>query len=166
MSALDETHSKRRLHSSAVLAAALIIAAVSSTVAAAQGSCVVSRATFNAGIDCTQTNSTSFVNIPGAAVDIRVGGADPTCVIVAFSAQTDTDPKERMTVRARIAGIGIGKPEDVVFGAGSGTLEPRATQFVFANVPPGNYTLQMQYRSNRPGASVKICEPTLVVHHR
>jgi hypothetical protein len=166
MAAFDEALSKLRLSGSALLVAALIVAELWPTDAAAQSSCLVNRATFSAGIDCTSTNSTSFVNVPQTALDITVGGSVPTCVIVAFSAQTKTDPNENMNVRARIAGIGIGEPEDVTFGSGSGALEARATQFVFANVPPGSYTVHMQYRSVEAGSNVRICEPTVVVHHR
>ena len=163
---MHEAHSKLRPHGSAVLAATLIMAALWPTDAAAQGSCTVNRATFSAGADCASTNSTDFINIPQAALDITVGGAAPTCVLVVFSAQTQTTSNENMNVRARIAGIGIGEPEDVTFGAGTGALETRAAQFVFKDVPPGDYTLRMQFRSVVAGTHIKICEPTLVVHHR
>src|SRR5262245_8697102 len=115
---LDEARSLP--HGGAVLAAALIIAALCPADAAAQGSCTVNRATFAASLDCTRTDSAVFINIPHAALDITVGGTAPTCVIVAFSAQTETNPKENMNVRAQIAGVGIGEPEDVTFGAGTG----------------------------------------------
>jgi hypothetical protein len=165
MSARHEAHSTVRPHGSVILAAILAMAALWATDAAAQGSCVVNRATVEATPDCARTESKSFVNIPHEALNITVGGTAPTCVIVAFSAQAETTSEENMNVRAHLVGIGIGEPEDVTFGAGSGTLEARATQFLFANVPPGNYTLRMQFRS-QTGTNVKICEPTVVVHHR
>jgi hypothetical protein len=107
----------------------------------------------------------TFVNIPQASLDITVGGANPTCVIAVFSAQTQTTDTENMVVRARIAGIGDGLPADTGLGAGNGAVEARAAQFVFEDVPPGSYTARMQYRSVS-GTTVTLCEPTLVVHHR
>ena len=163
---------KLRLYGGAICAAALLAPAVSTTVASAQGfvqgTCVTNRTTFLSRPDCTQVSSSSFVDIPETSVNVKVGGANPTCVIVAFSALVNPEPDETMVVRARIAGIGAGDPDDVAFGPGSGKLDTRATQFIFRNVPPGSHTLQMQYRINAGGSgdSVRLCEPTLVVHHR
>jgi hypothetical protein len=163
MVALDEARSRAR--GSTVLAA-LMVAVLWAPEVHAQSSCVVNRATFGAFADCAQTDSTDFINIPHAALDVTVGGSAPTCVIVSFSAQTKTASKENMDVRAKITGVGIGEPEDVTFGSGTGELEARATQFVFANVPPGDHTVHIQYRSAKAGTVVKLCEPTVVVHHR
>lgn len=164
MVALDEAQSPPR--SSAVLAAAFSMALLCPSHVSAQSSCVVNRATFGAFLDCAATDSTTFINIPHAALDITVGGSTPTCVIVSFSAQTKTASKENLNVRAKIQGVGIGEPEDVTFGSGTGELEARATQFVFANVPPGDHTVHLQYRSDKTGNVVKLCEPTVVVYHR
>lgn len=164
MFAVDEAQSSP--HRAAVWAIALFLAVLCPSKVNAQSACVVNRATFGAFPDCAQTDSTTFSNIPHSALDITVGGPTPTCVIVSLSAQTKTASKENMDVRAHITGTGIGEPEDVTFGSGTGELEARATQFVFANVPPGDHTVHIQYRSAKAGTVVKICEPTMVVYHR
>jgi hypothetical protein len=168
MFALHEAHSKLPPRSGLVLAAALVTAAMWPAGAAAQaeGSCTVNRATFRSDPGFSSTNSATFVNIPDTALEIAVGGADPTCVIVVFSAQTQTTENENMAIRARIPGIGNGEPEEVNFGPGTGAVEARAAQFVFEEVPPGNYTLRMQYRSSVGATTVTIGKPTVVVHHR
>jgi hypothetical protein len=132
----------------------------------AQGSCIVNRATFRAQTTGGgSTSSTAFVNIPNAALNVTVGGANPTCVVVVFTAQTQTTANENMLVRARIPGIGNGIPAEFSMGPGTGTTEARPAQFVFDNVPPGAYTVRMQYRSV-PGTTVTVTRPTVVVHHR
>ena len=166
MSELRELHSKVPC-GRGFLGAALIVVALwpAGAAAQAQGTCTVNRATYHVGANCASTSSTTFVNIPQALVDVTVGGTAPTCVIAVFSTQTQTTADENMLVRARIAGIGIADPADTGLGAGIGSVEARSAQFVFEDVPPGDYTVRMQYRSV-PGTTVTICEPTLVVHHR
>jgi hypothetical protein len=135
------------------------------TGAVAQDTCTINRATFRTEANCATTNSGSFVNIPQSAVDITVGGAASTCVIVVFSAQTQTTETENMVVRARIPGVGNGLPADTAMGAGTGAVEARTAQFVFPDVPPGDHRVRMQFRSVS-GTNVTLCEPTSVVHHR
>jgi len=169
MSASHQAHSTLLSGGRAVPAVALMLAALWSADAAAQnvqGSCVVNRATFRAQTTGGgSTSSTTFVNVPNAGLNVTVGGANPTCVIVVFTAQTQTTANENMLVRARIPGIGNGVPAEFSMGPGTGTTEARPAQFVFNNVPPGNYTVRMQYRSV-PGTTVTITRPTMVVHHR
>jgi hypothetical protein len=166
MSASHKAHSRLPPRGGAVLAAALVMAALWPTDAAAQGTCTVNRATFRTEANFASTDSTTFVSIPQTALDITVGGAAPTCVIVVFSAETQTTVNENMGVRARISGFGIGEPAEVFFGPGTGAVEARAAQFVFEDVPPGDYTVRMQFRSAIAGTTVTIGRPTMVVHHR
>jgi hypothetical protein len=149
-----------------IFAAAVTLAAVWPVAAAAQGTCTVNRATYRTSANCASTSSAAFANIPQTALDFTVGGAAPTCVIVVFSAQTQTTADENMGVRAVITGLGSAQPADTFLGAGTGAVEARSTQFVFENVSPGDYTLRMQYRSGSDGSNVTICEPTSVIHHR
>jgi hypothetical protein len=151
-----------------VLAAALMVPLwpVGAAAQDVQGSCVVNRATYRAETNGGgSTSSTTFVNIPQTALDITVGGAEPTCVIVVFTAQTQTTSTENMLVRAVIPGLGAGVPADFSMGPGTGTTEARPAQFVFEDVAPGDYTVRMQYRSV-PGTTVTVTRPTVVVHHR
>jgi hypothetical protein len=170
MSALNEVESKSLRCGRAVMAAALMLAALWPAGAVAQdvqGSCVVNRATFRAETTGGgSTSSTTFVNIPQAALNVTVGGANPTCVIVVFTAQTQTTANENMLVRARIPGIGNGVPADFSMGPGTGTTEARPAQFVFEDVPPGDYSVRMQFRSVVAGTTVTLTRPTVVVHHR
>lgn len=169
MSALHEAHSKFLSGGRAVGTAALMLVPLWPVGAAAQGvqgSCVVNRATFRAETTGGgSTSSTTFDNVPNTALNITVGGANPTCVIVVFTAQTHMTADENMTVRARIPGIGNGVPAEFSMGPGTGTAEARPAQFVFKDVPPGAYTVQMQYRSVT-GSFVTLTRPTVVVHHR
>jgi len=169
VSASHQAHSKLLSSVCAFPAAGLMLAAlwpVDATAQNAQGSCVVNRATFRAQTTGGgSTSSTAFVNIPNASLNVTVGGANPTCLIVVFTAQTQTTATENMVVRARIPGIGNGIPAEFSMGPGTGTAEARPAQFVFDNVPPGAYRVRMQYRSV-PGTTVTITRPTVVVHHR
>jgi hypothetical protein len=168
MTALSEGLTKSPSSSAIVLAAVLGMAAMwpGAAAAEAEGSCTVSRATFRSDPGFSSTSSATFINIPDTDVPITVGGADPTCVIVVFSAQTQTSETENMAIRARIAGIGIAEPDEINLGPGTGAVEARAAQFVFESVPPGNYTVRMQYRSSVGATTVTIGKPTVVVHHR
>ena len=133
-----------------ILAAALMLPLwpVGAAAQDVQGSCVVNRATYRAETNGGgSTSSTTFVNIPQTALDITVGGAEPTCVIVVFTAQTQTTANENMLVRAVIPGLGAGVPADFSMGPGTGTTEARPAQFVFEDVAPGDYTVRMQFRS-------------------
>jgi hypothetical protein len=165
MSALHETYPKLSCGGVA-LTAALFVAAMCSSAAAIEGDCTVNRATFRSESGSQTTGSTTFVNISDAELDISVGGSDPTCLIVVFTAQTQTASNENMAVRARIPGVGNGEPAEFSLGPGTGTTEARAAQFVFDDVPPGDHTLRMQFRSVINGTSVTISRPTVVVHHR
>jgi hypothetical protein len=167
MSLLRKAHSKPLSFALAVLTAAPSLVAFwpSGAAAQSQGSCTVNRATYRVGANCANTTSTEFVNIPQGLQDVTVGGANPTCVIAVFSAQTQTTDDENMVVRAFIPGIGVAVPDNTAFGPGTGTAEARAAQFVFEDVPPGDYSVRIQYRSVT-GSNVTLCEPTLVVHHR
>jgi hypothetical protein len=169
MSALSEGHSKLMSCGRALLGALTLAALwpVEATAQNVQGSCVVNRATFRAQTSGGgSTSSTAFVNIPQAALDVAVGGANPTCVIVVFTAQTQTTANENMLVRGQIPGIGVGVPAEFAMGPGTGTTEARPAQFVFENVPPGDYSVRMQFRSVVAGTTVTITRPTVIVHHR
>jgi hypothetical protein len=166
MSALPAIRWRFPFRGREVFAAVMTLAGLWPIAAAAQGTCTVNRATFRASANCASTSSASFVNIPQTQLDFTVGGAAETCVIVVFSAQTQTAADENMGVRAFITGLGSGEPADTFLGAGTGAVEARSTQFMFENVSPGDYSLRMQYRSGLAGSSVTICEPTVVIHHR
>jgi hypothetical protein len=149
-----------------LLAAAVTLVASWPAGAAAQGSCTVNRATFRSEENFASTSSTAFVNIPQAVLDITVGAGAPTCVIVVFTAQTQTTANENMGIRARIPGVGTGAPAEVFFGPGTGAVELRTAQFVFEGVPAGDHTVRMQFRSAIAGTTVTIGRPTVVAHHR
>jgi hypothetical protein len=160
-------HSESPLCGRAIVAAALMLVSLWPVGAQAiQGSCTINQATFRAEtIGGGSTSSMTFVNIPDTTLDFTVGGANPTCVIVVFTAQTQNTADENMLVRARIPGLGNGVPADFSTGPGTGVTEGRPAQFVFGNVPPGDYTLRMQFRSVS-GTTVTLTRPTVVIHHR
>jgi hypothetical protein len=124
--------------------------------------------TFRAATSRESTSSTAFSNIPDAGVNFTVGGDDPTCVVVVFSAEAQTGLDRNMAVRARLlSGIGVGEPPQVFFGRHADVgLHTRSMQFVFPEVPPGNQSLRIQFRSTGPGDVVRIGARTTVVHHR
>ncbi len=169
MPALRGDHRRLLLRGGSLAAAALVLIALGPIDAAAQsaeGSCAVNRVTYRAETNGgATTSSTTFVGIADAVVNITVAGADPTCLIVVFTAQTQTTDDENMVVRARIAGIGIGIPAEFATGPGTGTTEARPAQFVFEDVPPGDYIVRIQFRSVT-GTAVTLSRPTVVVHHR
>lgn len=168
-SALKRAHRRLLPCGGSIVTAALVLTALGPVGAAAQsaqGSCVVNRVTYRADTNGGgSTSSTTFTNMPQAALNFTVGGTQPTCVIVVFTAQTQTTATENMLVRARITGIGSGVPAEFSMGPGTGTTEARPAQFVFENVAPGDYSLRIQYLSVS-GTTVTVSRPTLVVHHR
>ena len=169
MSALHEPNAKLLPHRRTVLGAALMLVSLWPAAASAlEVSCVADRVTARAvSSGGGSTNSNSFVNVPDTAVDVTIGGANPTCVIVVFTAHTQTTSNENMAIRARLeGGGGNSTPSEYATGPGTGVSETRTAQFIFDNVEPGTYTARMQFRSISGGTTVTLGRPTIVVHHR
>ena len=172
MPALDKARSILVSGGRAVLVAVMLFALWPVDVAqSVQGACTTNRVKFRTATNEVSENSGTFTNIPQSSVNVTVGGAAPTCVIVVFSAEVQTSLTLGLLVRARLTGgIGIGEPPHALFYVGDPLArQTRSMQFVFENVPPGSYTVRMQFRAvvvdEGPG-DASLIRRTLVVHHR
>jgi hypothetical protein len=132
----------------------------------AAGTCNPNRVAFKTSANQNSTYSLDFVNIPQSGVNITVGGTNPSCVIVTFSASARVY-NSIMFVRARIAQLNaIAHPESAWFTGHSGNVfHAHAMQFVFPNIPPGQYTVWIQFRSSNGNLAV-VAQRMLKVEFR
>jgi hypothetical protein len=133
---------------------------------AATGTCNPNRVTFRIATSQEGTTAIDFVNVPGGYVNINVGGTSPSCVIATFSASARAN-NSIMFVRARIQQLGaIAEPASAFFAEPSGVFfKAHSMQFVFPNIPPGQYTVRAQFRSQN-GQLVVVGSRTLTVEYR
>ena len=133
---------------------------------AAAGSCLVNRVKYRTTANQNGTYSTGFVDVPDSYVSITVGGANPSCVIATFSASARV-VNSTMYVRAYIPQLGAtAEPQSSFFTALSGSLfHAHSMQFVFPSIPPGQYSVRIQYRSQN-GQLVFVGTRTLTVQFR
>ena len=140
------------------------------------GTCIVKKVSFATSETLgLSTTSTSFVNIPGMSVSFLMGGVNPSCVKVQFSAFTfaATEPvaNQLLMVRALLDGATVGSPSEVQFSgdddedADSNWARSHAINFAFKNVTPGVHTITIQFRSFS-GGSVFVHRPSMFVNHR
>lgn len=105
--------------------------------------------------------STTFGNIPEAAVNFTQGGSKASCVVVRFSAVTYT-ASDGLKVRALMDTNIQAVPPEVYYSIYNAGTAARSYDFVFPNVKPGPHTIRMQFRSN-DGTLVTIHEHTTIV---
>jgi hypothetical protein len=133
---------------------------------AAAGACNVNRVKFRTSVNQNSTFSIAFVDVPDSFVSIDIGGANPSCVIVTFSASARV-VNSIMYVRAHIPQLNASAhPETAFFTALSGNLfHAHSMQFVFPSIPPGQYSVRVQFRSQN-GQLVVVGTRTVTVQYR
>ena len=109
------------------------------------------------------TQSTTFVDITGAAVTFTVSGTTNTCLIVSYTAVAES--QDVLIIRALLDGTTPGNPTQRSLTPFHGTWDSGAATFVLTGVAPGNHTLTMQFRSFAGGVA-EINNGTLVVGFR
>jgi hypothetical protein len=103
--------------------------------------------------DFNTTNSTSFVDLPGASVRFTVGrGAK--CVSVLFTSMAFASRDDEVVfVRALLDGTVVAEPSETQFSGDDdedrdvAAARSHAMNFLFAPVAAGSHTVQMQFRS-------------------
>lgn len=158
------------------LTSALVLAAgrLPTTVQAGQvtGDCAAARVAVTASdLQNSNTNSTTAVNVPEAAVGFPQGGNGKSCIVVEFLADSIETPgtAETLIVGALLDGAPM-FPGTVVFssdsdenanGSGMG-----AHAFAWTGIAkPGPHMVQIQFAS-LGGNFVVINRHTTLVHHR
>src|SRR5689334_18936441 len=77
------------------------------------GTCSPTRAKFVNDPDIRPTTSTTFVALPGAAINFVQGGASASCVIVQFSAAVITSTNAQLTIQATLDGTTNALPDSM-----------------------------------------------------
>ena len=133
--------------------------------AATSGDCKVKKVAFVTD-DATgaSTTSTTYVNVPNAAVSFSQGGRTTGCIVVNFSAWAFAPGTALMMVRAQLDGVDMAPGGDQQFTATDGTFAVAHAFSWTANAAVGNHTVQIQFRSF-DGQSVFIHKHTSSVHH-
>jgi hypothetical protein len=132
--------------------------------AVTSGDCKVKKVAFVTD-DTTgaTTNSTSYVNVPNAAVAFSQGGNTTQCIVVNFSAWAFA-PNALLDVRAQLDGVDMAPGGDQQFAAKDDTFAFSHAFSWAANATPGAHTVQIQFKSF-DGAGVFIHKHTTSVHH-
>jgi hypothetical protein len=132
------------------------------------GACTPTKVKFALSRRTTTTALTSFVNLPDTGfgfVQARRG-----CVIVDFTAfeQINDPPPDIIYIRAQLkkrnGTIVSGRPSSARLNFTVGGSDSRTTQFVFPNVTPGRYVINMQAASSS-GGGLTVSSPNIVVHY-
>jgi hypothetical protein len=159
-------------------AAALLLAALSSGGALSApaprvvGSCNPAKVKFVMSSRGTTTPADGVViNIPDAAFAFTQ--AKRGCVIVDFTAFAEvTDAtQDSVVIRATLTPSGgtafLARPTDARFQPANTNFDIRTVQFLFANVPPGAYTVRMLMAGNAATTTdtVLISSPNVVLHY-
>jgi len=105
--------------------------------------------------------STTFGNLPHAAITFTQGGRRATCVVVQFSAVAQSGV-DRLEIRAVLDGNVIATPPTTDFASTTTPPAANSYSFVFASVEPGMHTVQMQY-SSLDGGVVTVKDHVTIV---
>jgi hypothetical protein len=129
------------------------------------GDCKVKKVAFVTD-DTTgaSTTSTTYVNVPNAAVAFSEGGQITGCIVVNFSAWAFTSSTGLLHVRATLDGVEMAPGGDQQFAANDSTFAFAHAFSWAANAAPGAHTVQIQFRS-QDGQTVFIHKHTTTVHH-
>ena len=132
---------------------------------AAAGTCNLNRVRYRTATNQNSTYSVNFVDVPDSSINVNIGGVNPSCVIVTFSASARV-VNSIMYVRAYIPQLGAtAQPETAFFTALSGNLfHAHSMQFVFPSIPPGQYSVRVQFRSQN-GQLVVVGTRTVTVQY-
>jgi len=132
----------------------------------AAGACNLNRVKYRTATNQNSTYSVNFVDVPESSININIGGPNPSCVIVTFSASARV-VNSIMYVRAYIPQLGAtAQPETAFFTALSGNMfHAHSMQFVFPSIPPGQYSVRVQFRSQN-GQLVVVGTRTTTVQYR
>jgi hypothetical protein len=153
---------KHFLAKTILAAGAVVLVVVSVTPAHAKcmggvGSVVI------AGTSSVTTMSTTFVDVPKAAVDVTDGSR--RCIFVDFSAETYAPANEVISVQLLLDGVTVLQPGPITWVASEGSPVHSAISFQFflVNVPSGPHTVKVQWRSQN-GTEIKFTNRTLIVN--
>jgi hypothetical protein len=112
------------------------------------------------------TTSSTFVDVTDSTVSFNVGGNNPSCVTVSFSAQVFAPNGRVMFVQALLDNV-VSADGSILFVSQSDTnSDAHAYNFLFPDVQPGLHTFKMQYRSQTNGQTVFINDFNLNIQHR
>ena len=111
--------------------------------------------------------SSTFADVVGSSVSFNVAGANPSCVIVSFSAQAFAEHRAGMFVRALLDKSVESVDSVILFVGDSGAFpEAHAYNFLFPSVSPGPHAVKVQYRADVTGLPVVIDDFDLNIRHR
>lgn len=117
-------------------------------------------------LDHSSRLSIVFGNIPQGSVNFVHGGAKPSCVIVSFSASTQSSAGTPVVIRARLTNGMIARPDYVYYSEEDGISGgAHVYEFLFPNLAPGTYLLNMQFKSLN-GNPVVVNRHTTIVRHK
>ena len=109
------------------------------------------------------TDKTTFRTLQEGSLTFTQGGTAPSCVIVHFSAQIDSDCL--LTIRAFLDNTTAALPPEVELTSFLGDVSARSFSFVFPNVAPGSHTLRMQFHILNPGEIAIIKRHNVIVQY-
>jgi hypothetical protein len=132
---------------------------------AVSGTCAVTKQSFATHVDLNSTTSTTYIDVPGASVPIKVSNR-AGCITVQFSSMVQSMGNELLFVKAVLMpGEIASEPGQMQFESASPLrILTRSATFVFPDVPAGEYTVKMQYRS-RSGGTVWVHRGVTVVSY-
>ena len=109
------------------------------------------------------TSSTTFIDVPGAAVDIEVNPGG--CLLVEVSAQGRTIPPYVGQLRVVVDGEAIVAPSFVSFNSTSSSrFDNRRATFILRNVEGGSRVVKLQFAS-ADSFTVTLAKVIMVVRY-
>jgi hypothetical protein len=133
----------------ALVAASTNFAIVPDGNALSVGTCQPAKVKFSASDrDQNITTSTTFINLPEAAITFTQGGTKASCVIVYFTGMVAVGANGQLFVRAIMDGSDVGLPELFQIIALSNNFSHTHTaSFIFPSIAPGSHQVRIQYSS-------------------
>jgi hypothetical protein len=126
------------------------------------GTCASGASAYSVSTDVQTTGSRTYRDVTGTSVSFTQGSSG--CAEVSFSAEAAAVPGELMLTRVLFDGAKICAPADNILASDSpsGDLADHAMNYICGNVPAGNHTITLQFRS-RFGHRVAIGYRTTIV---
>ncbi len=164
-----------RVHAGVLAGAALLLAAVPASalpnhhnplqtpLAPISGTCISGAIAYAVSTDQQTTSSKTYRDVTGTSVAFTQGTGG--CAEVSFSAEAATVPGELLLTRVLLDGKECA-PADNIFASDSPSsdLADHAMNYICGNVPAGNHTAKVQFRS-RFGRKVALDYRTTIVRY-
>jgi hypothetical protein len=133
---------------------------------AAAGACSPTKIAYKTSAVSVNMSSNVFAVVPQTPVAFTQGGANPSCVIVRYSAMAAASPPKWIPLRVVLDGSVIAQPGEIQYEGHTESISlARSFDFIFPSVAPGAHIVRVEWRSFNTGI-IFMHDRTTIVQHR